>query len=95
MDTTLKYTNIIKEALNDLAVPFAVQDLRNIPVFDDEHKRYLLITTGTDEGKQVHEIMCSVELTPDSKVKIIYNTSDDDLEHTFKRRGISPQDIIL
>jgi hypothetical protein len=52
------------------------------------------ITTGTEEGKQVPEIMCSVELTQDSKVKVIYNTSDDDLEHTFKRRGISPQDII-
>ncbi len=95
MDTRLKYTNIIKEALNDLAVPFAVQDLRNIPVFDDEHKRYLLITTGTEDGKQIHEIMCSVELTAESKVKILYNNSDDDLEYTFKRRGINPHDIIL
>jgi hypothetical protein len=94
MDTTLKYSNIIKEALNDLAVPFAVQDLRNIPVFDDEHKRYLLVTTGTDDGRQIHEIMCSVELTPESKVKIVCNNSDDDLAYTFRRQGIHPQDIV-
>jgi hypothetical protein len=93
MDNTLK-AKIIKDILLDNAGGYE-EPLTDVPVFDDEHKRYMLVTTGTeDNGKSVYEILCAVSIDQDGKIVVEYNRSDIDLKDMFLSEGIPSTEIV-
>jgi len=92
VDKTLK-VKIIKEVLLDHIGGYE-QPLVDVPVFDDEHQRYMLITKGLDDsGKPVYEVLCAVAIDPDGKVAVEFNRSDIDLKDMFLSGGVPFSDL--
>jgi hypothetical protein len=97
MDTTLNYIQTIKNALKESIEGSydeeAGQILKDEVVFDDEHRRYLVISIGTDNGKSVFEVITSIKLQEDGKILIEYCRTDDDFRTIFMDEGIPASDI--
>jgi len=93
MATSLNYSAIIKKVLIDNIGVF-FQDLKNEPVFDDEHKKYMLITKGINHtGKSIYDVLCSISINQDGKVVLEYNRSDNDFIDLLVSEGIPATDI--
>jgi len=93
VDKTLK-AKIIKDVLLDHIGGYD-QPLVDVPVFDDEHQRYMLITKSTeDSDKLVYQILCAVVINPDNKIVIEFNRSDIDLKDIFLSKGVPYADLV-
>jgi hypothetical protein len=97
MDTTLNYIQTIKNALKDSIEGSydeeAGQHLKDELVFDDERRRYLVITTGRDKGKTVFEVTTAIKLQEDGKILIEHCSTEDDFRTIFIDEGIPASDI--
>ena len=99
METSVKkskanYKEVIREVLKELEGPLTYQDIENIVVPSPTHQRLFLMAIGTDEGKDVAQIMISVSITSDNKVKIEKNNTDLNLRDVLLERGVPYSDII-
>jgi hypothetical protein len=98
MATSLNYIQKIKNALREsIAGSYDIeagQDLKDELVFDDENRRYLVITTGRDQGMPVFDVSVSIKLQEDGKIFIEHCTTEDDFKEIFKDEGIPEADII-
>jgi hypothetical protein len=93
MDKTLK-AKIIKDVLLDHIGGYE-QPLVNVPVFDDVHQRYMLITKSTEDSeKLVYQVLCAVVINPDGKVAVEFNRSDIDLKDMFLSGGVPYADLV-
>ena len=97
MDATLNYIQTIKNALNDSIQGSydqeAGQNLKDELVFDDERRRYLIITTGKDKGKTVFEVTTAIKLQEHGKILIEYCSTEDDFRTILIDEGIPASDI--
>lgn len=93
MDKTLKI-KIIKNVLLDHIGGYE-QPLVNVPVFDDEHQRYMLITKSTEDSDElIYQVLCAVVINPDGKIAVEFNRSDIDLKDIFLSAGVPYADLI-
>lgn len=93
MDKTLK-AKIIKDVLLDHIGGYE-QPLVDVPVFDDLHQRYMLVTKGRDDSeKPVYEVLCAVAISPEGKIEVEFNRSDIDLKDMFLSGGVPYSDIV-
>jgi hypothetical protein len=99
METSIKeskvnYKEIVREVLKELEGPLTYQDIENIVVPSPTHQRLFLMAIGTDEGKDVAQIMIAVSITANNKVKIEKNNTDLNLKDVLLERGVPYSDIV-
>ena len=70
------------------------QYIENIVFPSPTHPRLFLMAIGTDEGKDVAQIMISVSITSNNQVKIEKNNTDLNLRDVLLERGVPYSDII-
>jgi hypothetical protein len=96
MATPLKnYSDVVKKFLLNQIGTYD-QDLRDEPVFDDEHKMYMLITKGSDgKGKRIYDILHSISINEEGKIVLEFNRSDSELEALLISAGVPQSDIVI
>ncbi len=97
METLSKvdYAQVVKDALlKELEGGFEYDDVKHKVVFDDEHKTYLLLTVGQQDGKAVYFVSIAVQLTDEGKVKIEWDRTDYNVVGRLIENGVEARDII-
>jgi hypothetical protein len=83
------YIKLIKEELADLdGAVGAVQDIRTETVYDEVKNRYMLITTGTDDGIPVFEVDVSIKITDEEKILIEHNLTEFNFKKELLAKGV-------
>jgi hypothetical protein len=95
MDTVEKYRGIIRRVLMDYVnLPVNQGDLRYLPVFDREHDRYLVIVTGWNGPRRLHNIVIQLDIIA-GKIWLQCDNTDAVVAHDLERAGVPKKDIVL
>jgi XisI protein len=95
VDTLKNYRSIIRRILMENAnIPYSRGDMRNLPVFDEAHDRYLLITIGWDGPRSAYGVVIHLDII-DGKILIQCDNTDAVVAHDLERAGVPKKDIVL
>jgi hypothetical protein len=95
MDSLTKYRDIIQKILTDYAaIPFPHGGLRDELVFDREQDRYMLITTGWNGPRRVHNIVIHLDIIA-GKIWIQADNTDAVIARDLEKAGVPKSDIVL
>lgn len=95
MDTLIRYREKIKQLLREYA-EISTQDphVRDVPIFDDEHQRYLLMAMGWEGERYVYFPVIQVDIIND-KVWLQCNNTDQPIADELIALGVDCHDIVL
>ena len=86
---------ILREILAEFAIyPPANANIRDEPIIDTDHDRYLLITVGWNGHERLHH--CTLHLSIiDNRIHIEANNTDRSIADALTQRGIDPSEIVI
>lgn len=95
MDKVDRYRQIIRETLSPLAERhYANADVINEAVFDSEHDRYLVMSTGWEgSDRRIHFCLVHLDII-DGKVWIQRDNTEDGIGYELEAAGIPKSDIV-
>ena len=95
MDTLAKYRQIIKEVLSEYAQYKPINgDIENIPIFDETHDRYQLVSMGWEGKKRVYGCVMHIDIKAD-KVWLQNDNTDANIAQELVMKGIPQTQIVL
>lgn len=96
MESTHNYHNLIKALLDDYThYPPSHGVIETLPVFDDEHQQYLVLSIGWDGSRRVHGVIADVRLI-DGKIWIEHDgTPPPGFALALVAAGVPKEDIVL
>ena len=95
MDKLEHYRVAIETIFNEYAaIPYAYGDLTCEAVFDRQHDRYLMVTTGWERGKHVHFTLAHIDVS-NSKLWIQWDRTEEGIATELVALGVPKEDIVL
>ena len=95
MDTRVSYEKIVKEVLSAYAAFYAQGGGQPLhPVFDDEHKSYMLLKIGWQGLKYIHSATIHLEILGD-KIWIQSDHTEEGIATDLLEAGVPREDIVL
>jgi hypothetical protein len=97
MDRVIKYREVIKALLLELAKPAAMSGRNGVDascVFDEERDHYLLMDLGWRNGERVSDVILYFRIR-DGKIWIEENMTDVQVGKALIRAGVERSDIVL
>jgi len=95
VDEIEKYRQAIRAIFDEYAaIPYSLGDLTCEAVFDRDHDRYLLITSGRDSGKRVHFAVAHIDIVQ-GKLWIRCDNTEDGIATELVAAGVPKENIVL
>jgi XisI protein len=95
MDTRSTYQRLIERILLDhTKVPYAHGDIEILPVFDQEHRRYLIMLVGREGNRRVHGCLIHIDLIED-QIWIQRDGTEYGVARELIDAGVPREDIVL
>ncbi len=98
MDSLETFRSIVRRVLTEFVefagVPHTCGEPRHLTVFDREHDRYLVVVTGWDRLRRVHNIAIQLDII-DAKIWIQCDNTDIVIARDLERAGVPKKDIVL
>lgn len=95
MDSIEGYRQIIRQVLGEYtSIPYAYGNLECKAFFDKDSDSYLLITSGWDGARRIHEVLAHIDII-DGKVWIQRDGTETGIAYELEKSGIPRQQIVL
>ncbi len=95
MDKLTKYRKIIEKILTEYAaIPYHYGDLKAELIISKDENRYLVITSGWEDGARVHACIIHIDII-DGKIWIQSDSSEDGIALDLLAEGVPKEDIVL
>lgn len=95
MDTVDNLRSVVRRILMEFVnLSHGRGDVRYLPVFDREHDRYLVIVTGWDGPRHVHQILLQLDIIA-GKIWLQCDNTDAVVARDLERAGVPKSDIVL
>ncbi len=97
MDQVIKYRQLIRDMLHDIAASFRNNsDWEVLEAYDDEHGQYILFTDGwNDDDERDYGCFMHIEVKPDGKIWLRRDGTDLDIGAQLLEKEIPKQHIVL
>ncbi|MDX2006491.1 MAG: XisI protein [Meiothermus sp.] len=93
--TLLDPAELVERILQEYAaIPYANSSQQKQTVFDREHRRFLLVSHGWDNGYRIHRVILDVEVKGD-KFWIHQDSTEDGIATDLELAGIPKDRIVL
>ena len=95
MDKLSNYRKIIEKILTEYAaIPYHYGDLKAELIISKDENRYLVITSGWEDGARVHTCIIHIDII-DRKIWIQSDSSEDGIALDLLAEGVPKEDIVL
>lgn len=97
MDTLSEYRSTIKRILREYAsIPYAYDDVKRLPVFDDENGHYMIVLDGWEQNgkRRVHGALVHLQII-DGKIWVQRDGTEYGIAQELIDAGIPKSQIVL
>jgi hypothetical protein len=96
MEKLNQYREIIKEALQEIALMFPKENEIEVEtIFDDTHGHYLLLTVGWQNNQREYASILHIDLKPTGKVYLQHDGTDLEFALRLFEKGIPKSDMVV
>lgn len=95
MDTTTHFKQVIEHVLaHYLEITYSDGDIQNEPIFDREHGRYVIMSTGWQGVRRIHGCLVHIDIR-DGKIWIQRDGTEHGIAHDLVAGGVPRDQIVL